>query len=522
MKVPTPHECGLPDKFCSWRPKQEEALDFLLHSPKRIKALCGPTGFGKTAVYMAYAMLTGVSTCIVTDSKGLQNQLMGDFSSIGLVDIRGRRNYKCDLHEEDDHYTCEEGYAARCPYKGTVGCPSSMAEMRAATSRLVVTNYDKWTASKKYGKGMDHFQQIVLDEGHQAPDALARAVQVVLHAKEIERTLGVPFLSHPEADDMLEWRKWASDTREVAECQLLIARSRLQGISDAPAAHLKHYTHLRHLTKRLARLSTAQPADWIVEETHDGYQFDPIRPGRYAESSLLLRIPSILITSATLRPKSLYLLGIGKDHFDYREFDSEFDPRRCPIYYLPTMRVDARAESLSPLWLLLDRIMARRRDRKGIVQTVSYVRRDDIITASRFRDTMLVNERGEPVASAIDEYRQSGAGTTLVSPSVSAGYDFPMTDCEWQFVCKIPFPPPSKILKARTEDDPEYPYYLAMSKLVQIFGRGMRSAADRCENFIGDEHLDWFKPRYGHLAPRSFKAFFKKIDVLPPPPEKLS
>ena len=32
------------------------------------------------------------------------------------------------------------------------------------------------------------------------------------------------------------------------------------------------------------------------------------------------------------------------------------------------------------------------------------------------------------------------SGTVLVSPSVSTGYDFPGRECEWQFICKVPFP----------------------------------------------------------------------------------
>jgi Rad3-related DNA helicase len=88
-------------------------------------------------------------------------------------------------------------------------------------------------------------------------------------------------------------------------------------------------------------------------------------------------------------------------------------------------------------------------------------------------------------------------------------------------MCKIPFPPPSKIVKAREAADPEYRSYQAMQTMVQCFGRGMRSKSDACENFIFDDHLEWFKPKFAHLAPSSFHAFFKKVAVLPQPPERL-
>lgn len=442
---------------------------------------------------------------------------MDDFAPIGLVDIRGRRNYVCPLRND---YTCEEGYAARCPHKGSVACPSSQAEMRAASSMLVVTNYDKWTASKRFGAGMDHFQQVVFDEGHKSPDALARAMQVTLHSHEVEEVLGLEFPAHDQAGEMVNWKAWASLAR--VEADELYQSLQPQMKENPHPSLVKRFTHARNLAKRLATLATASPENWITDEVERGYQFDPIRPGRYSESALLLRVPTVIVISATLRPKTLYMIGVGKDQYDYKEFESDFDPKRCPIYYVPTMRVDRRAIDLSQLWVRLDQIAAPRKDRKGIVHTISYARREEILRASRFAPAMLINPRGEASTQIVVEFKSAPPGTILVSPSVGEGFDFPGRDCEFQFVCKIPFPDSrSKIVQARQEDDKEYGPYQAMNKLVQIFGRGMRSKQDRCENFIADDHMEWFIPRYQHLAPKWFKAFYRRVQTLPPPPARL-
>lgn len=515
-KVPSPADVGLPEKFSKWRSGQEQALHSAVNTSKRVSAFCCPTGWGKSPFVIATALLSGQSTCIVTATKGLQDQYMKDFSSIGLVDLRGRRNYVCAL-KDDAKFTCEDGYNARCPYKGTVGCPSSQAEMRAAVSRLVVTNYDKWTASRKYGLGMSHFTQVIFDEGHDMPDALARAMQVTLHHKEIEETLQVPFLDGSDADDMREWKNWAVLVRQIAIQKALEAYNKIKGVSDPKQSWVRHYGHMRNLAKRLGTVATARPIDWIVEQRPEGYQFDPIRPGRYVEAALLLRIPKVIVVSATLRPKTMFMTGIGKDAFTFQEFDSDFDPKRCPIYWVPTMRVDKRAESLAMLWARLDQIASKRRDRKGIVHTISYARRDEIMSSSRFADSMIINQKGEAPTEMVDLYKTSPAGTMLVSPSVGTGYDFPDEDCRFQFVCKVPFEPPSKIQKARQSDDEEYVYYRAMQYLVQAFGRDMRSKRDWSERFICDDHIEWFRARYGHLAPKSFHAVFKHVDVLPQP-----
>lgn len=468
---------------------------------------------------VAAALMSGLPTCIVTNSKGLQDQYSKDFKSIGMVDLRGRSNYKCGLKPD---YTCEEGHAYRCPMKGSISCPATQAEIRASLSSLVVTNYAKWTSVRKYGQGMSHFQQVIFDEGHDCPEALASAMQVILHYKEIEDTLKLSFPAGADAENMSVWKIWAAYARAEAEKAMYEALYKCNSDPDPKQSWIKQYYHMKLLTRRLLIISTCRAKDWVVDQTDYGYQFDPIRPARYAEAALLLKMEKIIIVSATLRPKTLNMIGISLRDADFKEFSSDFDRDRCPIYYIPTMRVDSKAKDLSMLWMRLDQIASRRRDRKGIVQTISYARRDEIVERSRWASSMIVNQRGEPTTPTLREFKASPPGAILVSPSFGTGYDFPMRDAEWQFLCKIPFPDGrSKILKARQQDDPEYGAYHAMQYMIQAFGRIIRSKEDQGENFIGDEHLDWFLPRYGHLAPKSFHGFFRRVDTLPPPPEAL-
>lgn len=513
----TPALLGLPERFQQWRHNQVEALHRLFGTETRIKALSAPTGFGKTLVYIAYALLSKQPTCIVTESRGLQDQLMDAFGEIGLVSLKGKRNYECHMRPQ---FTCELGHAARCPYKGTIACPSSQAEMQAAVSWLVVTNYDKWTASKKFGQGMDHFTQVIFDEAHKAHAALARAMSVTITEREMD-DIAIPLPTRPAAEDFVTWKTWAVEARPIAEQAMKTALSHLLNGPSQPR-WVRQFIHLRHLTRRLATLQNAHPANWVADDTREGYQLDPIRPGRYVESALLFRVPSVVFVSATLRPKSLYLLGIGKKTFTYQEYASDFPPARCPIYYVPTMRVDSRAKDLSLLWSRVDQILARRQDRKGIIHTISYARRDQTTQASRFSERMYINSKGDAATDLVELFKASDPGSLLTSPSVGAGFDFPGKDCEFQIILKIPFPDGrSKIMQARQHDDPEYGPMLAMNEMDQIAGRGMRSAQDQCETFIGDMHLDWFMPRYSHLATKTFKARFQRVETLPAPPPRL-
>lgn len=486
-------------------------------SKSRIIAVSAPTGFGKSPAYVAHAILSGEPTCIVTNSRGLQDQLMRDFKEIGMVDIRGRSNYQCEARED---YTCQEGHATRCPYKGTVGCPSSKAEMQANSSSLVVTNYDKWITSRRFGQGLTHFTQVIFDEGHDAPDAVAKAMLIEITNQDITKTLEVDYPLH--SDNLGSWKLWAGYALPYALSLLAEQKEKIASLANPKPSWVKALRHMSLLCKRLSVLNSCRPEEWVVDEVEQGFNFNPIRPARYAEAVLFCKTPKIVIVSATLRPKTLYMLGVGRTQADYLEFESDFDVARCPIYYIPTMRVDFRNKDLSNLWVRMDQVISPRRDRKGIIHTVSYQRQQDILRSSRHAHFMLSNARGTPATSTVEVFKSMAPGSILVSPSLSTGYDFPGRDCEWQIMCKIPFPDGrSKINKARELDDPEYGPYQAMQTLVQAFGRGMRSKEDQCESFIFDDHVSWFVPRYRHLAPSSFHRQFKRVETLPQPPKRL-
>ena len=109
----------------------------------------------------------------------------------------------------------------------------------------------------------------------------------------------------------------------------------------------------------------------------------------------------------------------------------------------------------------------------------------------------------------------------MVSPSVSTGFDFPGDLCRYQIVGKIPFPDTrSLVLKARQEVDRDFFAYVAAQHLVQMAGRGMRSADDWCETIVIDDNWTWFKAKYKELFPKWFLMGVRRQDGVPPPPIK--
>ena len=110
------------------------------------------------------------------------------------------------------------------------------------------------------------------------------------------------------------------------------------------------------------------------------------------------------------------------------------------------------------------------------------------------------------LVSTVERFKKSPAPAILVSPSVTSGWDFPGTECEYIIIGKVPWPDSrGALMRARTKEDRDWGAFLAMESVVQEAGRGTRSQEDRCEIFVVDDNWVWFYPKYKGFAPYWFQ-----------------
>jgi Rad3-related DNA helicase len=191
--------------------------------------------------------------------------------------------------------------------------------------------------------------------------------------------------------------------------------------------------------------------------------------------------------------------------------------------YVPTARIDHKIDNLGyQLWLTrIDQIIRQRLDRKGIIHTVSYARRDRIMNVSEYSDIFYTHETRN-IQKSLIEFKQSDPPAVLVSPSVITGWDFPYDTCEYQIIGKIPFPDlRRKVDKERRKRDKDIGCCFAMQDLVQACGRGNRHADDRCQCLIIDDHFRWFLNKYRHFAPKWFLESIQFAATIPTPLTKI-
>lgn len=532
-ELPPPSTFGelLPAKFTEWRNDQPKSILTTVDSDRRFVAQAAPTGFGKSLMYIAIAQLTGWRTCILTSTKGLQEQLLADFNSDGttrLVDIRGQNAYRCVAAAQfgqAEYTTCDFGacHAGRYCSNKDGGCIYFDQYRKALEARIVVTNYSYWLNINKHGQGLGKFDLIVLDECHDAPDILAEFMSVEIAPDEAS-LIGSKLMD--PGCDIKQWANWAGYVLPKAQTHFDKLKSMVQLVSSSKTS--RDMSTVKRLIGKLETLKEAAD-DWVIEKIDKrptGYamRFDPVWPYKFAESLLFRGVPKVMLVSATLRHKTAELLGIDESNLNFYDYDSSFPKARRPVIHIPTVQMNHRTppENLK-IWLQrIDQVIRNRQDRKGIIHTVSFARAKQIMDHSEFSHLMLLNE-SKNTKYIVERFKSSREPMILVSPSISTGYDFPFDECEYQIIGKLPFPDNrAAVIKARMENDKDFSNYITMQVLIQMCGRGMRAAADMCETLIIDDSIQWFMKHNGQkFAPAWFREALIWGNTMPKPLAKL-
>jgi Rad3-related DNA helicase len=426
----SPADVGFLPKFKSWRPGQLKAIDRGLQSDKRFIAHSMPVGEGKSGYYILHALLASKRACVLTSSKALETQAIDDFSCVGLVDMRGRNNYHCVVSECG---SCEEGQYFKCDPNE---CEYEQARTRMLNAPLVVSNYQYYMLSNRYGRGMGDFDMLILDEAHAAPDEVCSAASLdISYAEANKAGTRLP----REGAEMPAWWEWAKQVAVVCIERLKDLKAEIDEIKQArgrvhptTAKDLKFWTQMNEkcqaiLASAIKKQGEDNPPRWCVSRSNQGYHLEPVWASHYAEDLLYRKIPKVILVSATMVPKTMALLGIPKPEADYYEYPSSFPPKSSPVYFFGAARIDHKTDpSQLSIWLSrIDNIIRRRLDRKGIIHCVSYDRGKYIVQNSELSEYMIFPTSGKETQACVDDFNSSEAPVYLVSPAITTGLDFP-------------------------------------------------------------------------------------------------
>jgi Rad3-related DNA helicase len=194
--------------------------------------------------------------------------------------------------------------------------------------------------------------------------------------------------------------------------------------------------------------------------------------------------------------------------------DSDFPVANRPIILRNTAWLNAKSmkEKMPIILKEIEQILTKHGNEKGIIHTTSYSQlqfiKDNIskLHSSRLIETGAKLDRTE----VLETHYQSKRPTVLISPSLHLGVDLKDDLSRFQIIVKVPYPDlTDKKVSKKKELDPNWYTWATVLRLVQSYGRSVRSVDDHATTYILDSSVSYLLKTAAGLVPKWFREAIK-------------
>lgn len=503
----------------AWRENQQKVTEIILNSEHKFTIVQAPTGFGKSPVTMAAGKLVRPKidrmygkknyppqSAVLTATKQLQRQYLDDFSD-WAKEVRGRANFPCLI---DDTLTAADGActvsspsatdADRCPQQNV--CGYYVQQREALVAQMSIHSYAYFLTAANYTGNFGQQSLLVLDEGHLIDDMLMGFVAAVIserHLNAFKIPMPAPLGIEVAWD---EWCEWARRHRPAVVEQLID----LEPLIKVSVAHRRRYKQGEALLKSFDTILTST-TPWVCEPTKSGWELKPTWIGAMANEVLYRHGKRVAIMSATILDHEIFceLIGIDPAMVTYVNVPSTFPVGRKPVYYDPAW-YGKRGADIAPLVQKVTEIVRKEAGNKGLIHCVSYeVARAIMSGVPNDVRARLITHESANRQDVYDEFRLRKDDCVLLSPSMKEGVSLEDEQCRFVIVAKLPYPylgsPQIKERMATSLGKRWYPWKTTCD-LIQMCGRGMRSAEDWCNVYLLDAAFERLFSQMAYAIPR--------------------
>ncbi len=543
--------------YASMRPFQKEALEQIekaLNSAKFV-ILEAPVGFGKSAVAASICRYLG-SAHILTSSKQLQDQYASDFK---FPIVKGKSNFRCYIPSSSGmflpcskgrceadwslmdcpHYTTLDEYQthkkrlcsrnSRCErLKGGKLCRYYEQKWIGFSAPVTIYNYPFIFSELKYAKDVPHRRLLVCDEVHDlekqivdfASFTLRRAALQNYH-EEVKpgKVLVIP---DKGVDEPAAWLDVLSNAEATLKEFSTLYKSDSQ--QERVIACETMLQDLESFTKNLK----SDPSNWVVNSVKrvgDGsveeVVFQPISISGYT-LPLFNIADKALLMSATVSSKGRLcgVLGVTEQDAAFiRISKSTFPVENRPIHALNVAKLNRESmdAALPNIVQAVDNIMNRHKEERGVIHTTSYMQSNYIMQhISEKNKRRLVTTEGSFDRSTLVQIHSENDASVLISPSLYQGVDLKDDLSRFQIIVKVPYPDLShRRITVKLQRDREWYYWQTALRLVQTYGRSVRSEQDHAVTYVLDSNFTSFVNMHHNLFPEFFLDALKSELPIP-------
>lgn len=518
-----------------------------------------PPGVGKSHLSIMIAdhfikkLGKGTKVDIITAGKILQDQYADEYSS--LNNLKGSSNYSCSTYS----CRCEDGRKLQRLSKEGISCedcPFVTARDNFKNGGVSLTNYHLYLNYAVYGHGNDNaefanpllYRQskvLIVDEAHEFDAVISdfislkvtenslkrlqlnRENSMMAKLKGIQNVIQyVEFLEELliECSDTLRRRSGVAMSNDNSVSNIKIQNNLKIALGGDKGKEMEDLEILDRIKGMISKIETFikdyknNKENWILEKSyneklrHYELSLEPLWSRDYLDKYVWSRYDKIFLISGTILNKEIfcYMNGIEDKDSVYLQMNSPFPLKNRKIIYSPVgrMTMKNKVETFEKMKPIISRIFKKYKNVKGIIHSNSFELSTWLKDSNI--DKRMMFHGSEDRDLVLRQHMNTKSPKVLVSPSVTTGVSFDYDMARFQIIPKIPYPSLSSIKnKKRLEQSPFWYNYMTVAKIIQTYGRVVRSRTDYGDTIILDESFGDIMRKSGYLMPKWFQSAIK-------------
>mgnify|MGYP003334318265 CR=1 FL=1 len=393
-------------------------------------------------------------------------------------------------------------------------CPYYEQVYKAVDSQQVIMNFSSFlyqtTMTRRFNKIRDI---LIIDEAHNVESQILDFVTFSISDELLtDHAIFIPKLNTAKDYDL-----WFRDIE--LDKILLEAMNKY-----AKAGMTKEYDEVERLQRKLDIFVTnidKEGAEWVIEyaEAFDGQKtvrtvtMKPIYAVGFAEDLLFRLGKKVLMLSATILDVDVMARSLGIDRSELAAYrmKNRFPVENRPIYVRPVAKMtggkDKMQEWMPKLIAGVEKILDQYPEQRGIIHTHNNAIMEALTSKIKPKYfARLITQREFPDKKELLSVHAKRHNSVIVAPAMHEGINLVDDLSRFQIICKVPYANfyENKQLARRVEVDPQYYQWMTAIKLVQSYGRSIRSTTDYADTYIIDEAF----VRFAREAKKMLPAWF--------------
>ena len=454
------------------------------------------SGFGKSSIAMSLAEIYAEeNSYFLVTTHQLASQYLDEFWFEDIEKLNARSSFYCKNNSKDrcNVASCK---APNCIYfKNSdfsknfgeeVSCEFLFNLKECMDAYMVVTTYSFFILENFYQSNhLEKRKLLICDEAHNVDSYIADATSFILYKKDFD-------LIDLDIDEVIEELEVNEDYYFFLSKVKILLESSLDEYVGSDYRRCNR--NLNKLNKFLS-FFVYDRDNIFFERKNRKFSFQPIHVNNIIDDALLkYGEVCIFMSSSIFDCKNFALdLGIDEEEIYVLKVPNIFDLSKNPIkiYNDFNMNYENLKINAEKSLEIIKEILNEHPDEKGVIHTFSNECAEFLF--EKLNDSRIISHDYNNREEVLDEFKESKEPLVLISPSMDEGVDLPGDYCRFQIIFKLPYKPykGTRIGKRKAiyEDGGDWYRYTMLSRLIQMYGRGIRSEKDYCQTYILDNRI---------------------------------